>query len=136
MSVCSCKSNCSVVSIIASIIIGVIAAVLRATAVIAVTPAFLWVVLGVAVVYLAIALLTTAHSASPSARGCICPVLSVFLTGVLGAILTSVILLAINFSATSIIGAILTGGLAAFFSLIFTETACLIKCLARCDDAQ
>ena len=132
---CSCKSNCSVIAIIASVIIGIIAAVLRATAVITVTPAFLWVVLGVAVVYLGVTLVTSASFSGVNVKNCICPVLSVLLTGILGAILTSVILLGIAFSATSVIGAIITGALIAFFSLIFTETACLIKCLARCEES-
>jgi hypothetical protein len=43
------------------------------------------------------------------------------------------VLLAIDFVATSIVGAIITGGLLAFLSLILTATACLIKCLANCE---
>ncbi|MBQ3181658.1 MAG: hypothetical protein IJB50_02755 [Clostridia bacterium] len=135
MSVCFCKSNCSVVAVIASVIIGIIAAVLRTTAVITLTPAFLWVVLGIAVLYLAIILVKSASFSGIAQKSCICPVLTVLLTAILGAIVTSVILLGITFVATSIIGAIITGALLAFASLIFFETACLIKCLARCDDA-
>ena len=136
MSICSCKSNCSVGAIIASVILGVIAAILRTTAVITVTPAFLWVVLGVAVVYLALLLMNSSTLSGTHSKSCVCPILTVLFTGILGAILTSVILLAITFVATSIIGAILTGALIAFFSLIFTETVCLIKCQTRCKDNQ
>ena len=134
MSICTCKTNCSIFAIVGSIIVGIIAAILRTTAVITVTPAFLWVVLGVAVVYLAVVLAVSANLSGTNIKGCVCPILSVLLTGILGAILTSVILLAITFVATSVIGAIITGALIAFFSLIFTETTCLIKCLARCSD--
>ncbi len=134
MSVCSCKSNCSVVAIVASIIIGVIAAILRTTAAITLTPAFLWVALGVAVLYLAITLITSKSFSGVAQKSCFCPVLTVLLTAILGTILTSLILLGITFVATSIIGTIITGAQIAFLFLIFAETACLIKCLAKCDN--
>lgn len=49
---CEGKRDCIALSVIASVIIGVVAALLRITGVIATTPAFLWVVFGVAVGYL------------------------------------------------------------------------------------
>lgn len=135
MSVCLCRSNCSVAAIVASIILGVIAAVLRTTAVITLTPAFLWVALGIAVLYLAINLIISKNYTGVAQKSCVCPVLTVLLTAILGTILTSAILLGITFVATSIIGAIITGAQIAFLFLIFAETACLIKCLARCEEA-
>lgn len=134
MSFCSCKSNCSAVAVIASIILGAIGAILSTTAVITLTPAFLWVVLGVAVVYLGLLLITSARFSNVSVKSCICPVISVLLTAILGAILSSLILLGVTFAATSIIGTIISGVLIGFFSLIFAETVCLIKCLTRCDN--
>lgn len=132
---CNCTVNCPLLSIVASIIIGIITAFLRITAVITTTPAFLWVVLGIAVVYLAIILISLTLIRGPDTRlDCLCPILSTLLAGILGAILLSIVLLAIEFVATSIIGAIITGLLLAFLSLIFTSTACLVKCIARCDD--
>ena len=56
---CNCKLNCVGLAVIASIIIGIVTAMLRITAVITVTPAFLWVLFGIAVVYLAIVLLAS-----------------------------------------------------------------------------
>ena len=132
---CNCKVNCLFLSIVASIIVGIITAFLNITAVITVTPAFLWVTLGIAVVYLALTLVSTTLIQCPETRSsCICPVLTTLLTGILGTILLSVILLAVEFAATSIIGAIITGGLLAFLSLLLTSTACLVKCLFNCDD--
>lgn len=127
---CGCKSDCAGLAVVSSIIIGIITAFLRFSAVITVTPAFLWVTLGIAVVYLAVLL-----AISPTIRrsGCICTNLPVLLTGILGTILLSIVLLAIPFEATSVIGAILTGGLLLFFSLIITTVACLIKCILGCD---
>ena len=132
---CDCRISCPLLAIAASIIIGIITAFLRITAVITLTPAFLWVVLGIAVVYLAITLLSAAIAQDSDTRlRCLCPILSTLLAGILGAILLAIVLLAIEFVATSIIGAILTGALLAFLSLLITSTACLVKCLAKCND--
>lgn len=126
---CECRFGCVTLGFIASLIIGIITAFLQITAVITVTPAFLWVTLGVAVVYLAANLFSSSEC---NVRGC-CVALSAVLAGILGTALLSVILLAIPFAATSVIGAIFTGLLLFFFSLILTSTACLIKCKANCD---
>ena len=132
---CNCRISCPLLSIAASIIIGVITAFLTITAVITLTPAFLWVVLGIAVVYLAVTLISAAIAQDRETRlGCLCPIISTLLTGILGAILLAIVLLGIEFAATSIIGAIIAGGLLAFLSLLITSTACLIKCLLRCND--
>ncbi|MBR5305596.1 MAG: hypothetical protein IKU47_01620 [Oscillospiraceae bacterium] len=129
---CNCRPNCTVIAVIASIIIGIITAFLSITAVITLTPAFLWVLLGIAVVYLAIALGASILSGR-TARSCVCSGLSAFLTGILGTVLTSVILLGITFAAASVIGSIITGALLFFFSLIITSAVCLIRCLTNCD---
>ena len=124
---CNCENrfSCLTLGFIASLIIGVITAFLQITAVIAVTPAFLWVTLGIAVVYLAANLF--------AARGGCCTAVSTVLAGILGTILFSLVLLAVTFAATSVIGAIFVGLLLFFFSLTITATACLVKCRANCD---
>ena len=131
---CSCNTGCTVLAVIASVAIGVITSLLRITAVITVGNAFLWTLFGIAVVYLAVTFLKADTLAKPSRESCICPGLSTLIVGILGTILASVVLLAIEFAATSIIGAIITGALTLFFSLIVTSTACLIKCVSRCND--
>ena len=130
---CGCKNNCVALAVIASVIIGVIATVLRITAVITVTPAFLWVLFGIAVVYLLALLIAAPLIRSTGVRGCVCTILPLILLGILGTVLTAVILLGITFVATSIPGAIITGLLLLFFSLIITSTACLVKCAVGCD---
>ena len=117
----------------ASLIIGVIAAFLRITGSIIVTPAFLWVLLGIAVVYLAV----TYAVAAVLRNGCcvnLCSIVSVLLAGILGTVLLSILLLAIEFSAASIIGAVLTGVLLFFFFLTVTSAACLVRCFLNCND--
>ena len=137
---CSCRSecrfDCTLFAIVASIILGIVAAFLRIAAVITLTPAFLWVTLGVAVVYLAVTLVSVALLPDSAARRCICPVLTVLLTGIVGTVVASLVLLAITFAATSVVGAVFAGALLAFFFLTLTSTACLIKCIVRCFSAD
>lgn len=128
---CICRRTCPLVSVIASIIIGIITTILVVTATITVTPAFYWVALGIAVAFLALLLVTTQRR--DSLRCCLCPVIRIKLVGILGTALTSLILLGVGFAATSILGAIITGVLLVFLSLIITASACIIKCLANCD---
>ncbi len=131
---CGCKTSCIGLSVVASIIIGIITSFLIYTATVALTPAFLWVLLGIAVVWLAVLLITVATTRVRGIRDCLCPILPVLFTGILGTIITAIVLLAITFAATSVIGAIIAGLLLLFFALTITSTTCLIKCIAGCDE--
>jgi len=128
---CSCNRNfqCTLLAIIASAIIGIVTTLLRITAVITVTPAFLWVLLGIAVVYLGGNLIVAGRINCRNTCRCANTPVTLIITGILGTILLSVVLLGITFVATSIVGAIITGLLLFFFSLFITSTACLVKCL-------
>lgn len=130
---CENRVSCTTLAVIVSAILGVIAAFLQITAVITVTPAFLWVALGIAIGYLAVLLATTGCCRATTSCRCNNGALTAVLTGILGTALTSVILLAVTFVATSIIGAILVGLLILFLSLIVTATACLVS---RCYTEQ
>ena len=134
MSNCFCRFNCTLFAIIVSVIAGIVAALLNITAVITVTPAFLWVLFGIAVVYLAITLLASSFARGLGIRNCVCSILNVLFTGILGTILTAVILLGITFAATSILGAIFVGLLLGFFVLTIVTTTCLVKCILGCDE--
>ncbi|MBQ9757511.1 MAG: hypothetical protein IJW15_03740 [Clostridia bacterium] len=128
---CNCQISCTGKAVIASIIIGVFAAFFRFTALITITPVFLWVLFGIAVGFLGITLLASSFRDSERI-GC-CQSLIPFFAGILGTILTSVILLGITFAATSVLGAIITGLLLFFFSLLVTSATCLIACRVDCD---
>ena len=130
---CSCGFDCSFLAIAVSVIVGIITTLLTITAVITVTPAFLWVLLGIAVVYLAVTLLASTTFCCCRGRDCIGTPLSLILLGILGTILTSIILLGVTFPATSVLGAVISGALLLFFFLFVTSTACLIKCFADTD---
>ncbi len=131
---CGCRASCTGLAIVASLIIGIITAFLQFSAVIALTPAFLWVVFGVAVVYLALLLAVSAGTRSSGLRACACTSLPVLLVGILGSALLSVVLLAIPPVAASILFALLAGALLALFALVLTTVACLVKCVAGCTD--
>ena len=125
---CETKQSCASLAVIASVILGVVAAFLRITAVITVTPAFLWVALSIAVVYL-LALTVSARCCGCCGSSC---TLSAVLAGIVGTALTSVILLAISFPATSIVGAVLVGVLILSLSLIIGGSTCLASQSCGC----
>lgn len=130
----SCSFGCTVFAAVASLIIGIITAFLRITAAITVTPAFLWVLLGISVVYLAVTLVSAALFRRGGCCDSLCSIVNALLAGIIGTVLLSIVLLAVEFAATSIIGAVLTGALLFFFFLTVTSTACLVRCFFNCDD--
>lgn len=131
---CNCKMSCTLFSVAVSIIIGIFTAFFRVTGVIATTSAFLWVVFGIGVVYLALMLIPAVFRRDMCSSECLCPSTTAVLTGALGSIAASVVLLGIEFAVSSVTGAVITGALFAFFSLTLTSTACLIRCLNGCSD--
>ena len=130
---CNCKCTCAIGAVIASALVGIIAAFLQITGTITVTPAFLWVALGIAVVYLGVAAVTAALDRRTDACLCKCSAINVVLTGILATALLATVLLAVGVVATSLISALLVGLLLTALSLILTGTACYVKVLTGCD---
>ena len=129
---CDCqRCNCGVLAFVASVFVGIIAAILRYTAVITITPAFLWVVLGVAVVFLGASVFAAILGGS-GVRRCFCEYFTLFVVGALGAILLSVVLLAIPFAATSLLGALISGAMIYAIAQVVTITACILRCIINC----
>ncbi len=130
---CTSKCNCVLFAVIAAVIVGIVAAFLQITAVITVTPVFLWVALGIAVVYLAGLAAATILARSPRQQSiCACSALNALLVGILSTIFFSAVLLAVGIVATSVFSAIVIGLLAASLTLTFVSTACYIRSLADC----
>lgn len=129
----SCSPGCTVIAIAASLIAGVITAFLRITAAITLTPAFLWVLLGIAVVYLAVVLVSSSAFRNQCCSE-LCSIVTALLSGIIGTVFLSIVLLAIEFAATSVLGAVLAGGLLFFFFLTIISTACLVRCFFSCSD--
>ena len=134
MSCFGCRPRCSclLAAVIASVILGVVTAFLQITGTVTVTTAFLWVVFGIAVVYLGVLVVAAALSGGDEASECLCATLNALLTGILGTALFAVVLLAVGIVATSILSAILVGVLLFFFSLTLSATACLVRSLVDC----
>ncbi len=125
MSNIGCKCNCIGMSLIASIAVGIIAAILQYTAVITIAPVFYWVVFGIAVAFLAITFLVANRACSGGF--CLSLTLSALLIAILGTIATALVLLGVGFAATSVIGAIFVGILFAFFSFLLLNVACATR---------
>lgn len=130
---CNCRNRCALLAIVASIIIGIVAAFLQITGTITVTPVFLIVAFGIAVAALGVLVIATAL-VRRYAGACLCTALQTLLTGILGTIALSVVLLAVGIVATSVISAILVGLTAGFFALTITGSACFVRCLADCEE--
>lgn len=128
---CSCRYNCVLFAAAASLVVGIITAILTVTATIIVAPVFYWVVLGVAILFLLVSLVTL-PSISNTQKRCICANVTTLLVGIIGAVFTALVLLGVGFAATSVLGAIVTGALLTFFSLIITTVACIVRCFANC----
>ncbi len=126
---CNCNCRCSAVAVVASAILGVIAAFLLITGVITVTPVFLWVALGVAIVYLGVQVVAAALAQKTECSRCRCAALDALLAGILGTILFAAVLLAVGITATSVVSAILVGLLVFFFTLTVASTACYVRSL-------
>ena len=127
------RNECLIIAVASSIVIGIVAAILNITGIIAVTPAFLWVLFGIAVVYLAIAFVVSSlrrFDTPYSARSLI----ATLIAGIVGTVLFSVILLGVTFAATSPVGAVFVGLLLASFALIITATSCLVLSAYSNDD--
>lgn len=135
-STCTCtrKFNCIFLAIIASLIIGTITAILTITATLAIPAVLFWIFFGIAIAFLVLLLLIGAFG-DCTARGCTTASFAPLLTGIFGTLLTSLVLITVDFGGAGIISAIITGALLAFFSLIVTTIACLISCFtAHCND--
>lgn len=131
---CGCRWDCIGVSVVVSFFVAIITAFLTYNATITLTPAFLWVLFGIGVVYLGINLVFSSNSGVSEGRECVCSIIPTVLVGILGTIITALVLLGITFAATSVIGAIISGLLLGFFTLMVISVACLILCKVSCNN--
>lgn len=132
---CNCRIGCTVSGLIVSLIAGIVTLVLNITGTITVLPLFLWIGFGIAVGLLIITFGVAAFTDEErKERGCICRALSSLQFGALGAILSALVLLAVDFGGISIIGAILYGAFFFFFVLLITSVICLARCYASCGE--
>lgn len=130
---CNCNFNCTLAAVISSVVVGVVTAFLQILGIITVGTAFLWVALGIAVVYLAGLVWASALSRGRERALCLCRTLNTLLAGVLGTALLSLVLLAVGVVATSVLSAVLVGLLVFFLWLTVAASACYVRCAADCN---
>ena len=130
---CPCKCSCALVSVVASLVAGVIAAFLLITGVFTLTPTALVAVAAVAAAYLGALTLAAVLGRCDRARAC-CGSLNTLLVGLLGTVFLAALLLAVGITATSVISAILVGTFIGFVSLSLLVSACLVRCLTACGE--
>ncbi|MBQ4600268.1 MAG: hypothetical protein IJB17_01395 [Oscillospiraceae bacterium] len=131
---CGCRRSCVTLALIASAVVGVLAAFLTITGAITVAPAALIVAFGIAVAYPWLLLVVFRAPRAAEYSGCLCSAVRASLAGALGTAAAALVLLAFTFAVTSVLGAVVTGVLAAGFTLLLTAAACLAKCLAGCQE--
>lgn len=133
---CNCKTGCTALGLIASLVAGIVALVLTITGTITISTLFAWIGFGIAVGLLIVTFGIAAFTGEceRQERGCICKALSALQFGALGTIITALVLLAVGFVATSIIGAVVYGVFIFFFVFLITSLICLTRCYASCSD--
>lgn len=129
----TCRCPCILAAGIVSLILGILAAFLQITGMIAIGTPLLWALLGIAVVYLGLLVAAAALHGTGEPCDCLCLVLRVLLAGILGTVLLAVILLVVDIAAASLPGALLTGLLVFSFALTLTASACLVRTLFGCE---
>ena len=129
---CEIKYECTGLAFVASLIIGIVAAFLQITAVIAIPSTLLTSIVGVATFYLILVLLIAALAQRGNVCTHCCTPLSATLLGIIGTFFVAVILLLVDIAATSIASAILVGLLFFFIALAIFSIACLAKCFLNC----
>lgn len=130
----NCRVECAFIAIAASVIAGIVAAIAQFTAIITLTPIFYIVAFGIAVLFLAVLLALLPTLYRTACQSCCNYNIKLLTLGILGTIFTAVILLAVGFAATSVLGAIFVGLLAAFFTLAIASAACTVNCAVRYED--
>ena len=129
---CNCRVDCVFLSIAAAIIVGIVTAIAQFTAIVTFTTIFYIVAFGVAVLLLAVFLALVPVLYRVTCQNCCGSGVKLTTIGILGTITTSIVLLAVGFAATSGLGAVFVGILAAFFTLAVTSIVCTINCSSEC----
>ena len=134
MNCCPCRNycNCTIAALVLSVVLGIVAAFLQISGTIAVTAAFLWVALGIGVVYLGVSLIASAMARCAEGTTCKCAALTAQLLGALATALVALVLLGVGIVATSVVSALLVGLLVASLVLTLASTACLARNLFGC----
>lgn len=129
---CGCKFNCLTFGAAAALIVGIITAFLRITSAAAASTSFLTAAFGIAILFL---LLSFTAAALNGGFVCRCAAsVKALLAGIAGTVATALILSARSFAEASVAGAVITGLLLFFFTLMLLSAVCFVKCAAECNN--
>ena len=129
---CEGKKNCTCISIIISAIVGIVASFLQIGGLFIFIPLIAVVFLAVAILFLLATLIAAGLGRITAQYSCVCSALNALLTGIIGTVITSIIVLAFGIIAIGVISSIFTGLLVFFTALMILSTVCLIKAFANC----
>ena len=132
---CECRWNCAAIGIIISLIVGVVGAIILATTTPVIPVAIYWGTLVTALVFLAVTLIVTAITRLVGTASCLCNTLPTLLSGIIGTIILSIVVLVINIATITLPLAILLGVLIAFAGIMLSGLVCLTTCIAGCSSA-
>lgn len=127
MTNCSCRFSCTGIALVLSAVVGVVTALLTVTGTVTVAPVFLIVATSIAAGFVAVTYIAALFKDSTCCL-CKCTTIKTLLFGAIGTLLAGILLLSVTFPATSILGAVITGFLLAFLTLIFAESTCYATC--------
>ena len=129
---CGCKFGCVAASIVSGIVIAIITAILGFLSLITVTPVFLWVTLGIAVVLLALAFLRYSGDGISACSGG--GSLTMLVISLIATALGSVILLGSSFGSLGLIGSGILGLTVGFLFAALVSLGCIIIEGANCGE--
>lgn len=135
MNICCCKTkcDCTLISVIASVIAGIIAAFLNFSGTIVLPQFVLWIFFGVALGLLALAFAAAPFACRCANKECFCASVTAFLIGVFGAVTAALVLVLVDITAGGLLASLITGLLFGFFALTITSAGCIVKNLFGCD---
>ncbi len=122
------RNNCLGISVILSILVGAVVAIISFGTGLILSPLFSGAAILIALIALLITLIIAVFGDRDSSC-CLSRVFPAVVTGIFGAILTAVILLLIPADTAILVTAVFTGLLLAFLTLILTVSVCFIKCV-------
>ena len=129
---CNTRVDCAFLAMATAIIVGIVAAIAQFTAIVTFTTIFYIVAFGVAALFLAVLLALVPVLYRVACQNCCAYNVKLATLGILGSVVTSIILIAGEFAATSVLGAVFVGVLAASFALMVMSIICTINCVSVC----
>lgn len=126
---CEDRCSCTILAVIISAVVGIVLAFAQMSSGITLSTIYLAVILGIAVIYLAVTLLSVATARYQFRSLCSRSALDALIIGIIGTIIMAIVSILVGIAAT-VIGAVIVGLLGGFLALMLSATVCVIKFLS------